>query len=133
MARRIRALVAYDGTAYHGWQTQAGLPTIQQAIEDIVSGIEGKPVHVAGSGRTDAGVHARGQVAAFTLEVVRLWQDFSDLATEPGVKDAMTVGLANANRRAMRIAHEMNAPRLNWLATDPFATWGDRKWWPATN
>lgn len=66
--RRIRVIVAYDGTAYHGWQAQPGLPTIQQSIEDIVGGIEGKPVSVAGSGRTDAGVHARGQVAAFTLE-----------------------------------------------------------------
>lgn len=66
--RRIRVLIAYDGTAYHGWQAQAGLPTIQQTIEDIVSMIEGKPVEVAGSGRTDAGVHARGQVAAFTLD-----------------------------------------------------------------
>ena len=66
--RRIRIVVAYDGTAYHGWQSQPGLPTIQQAIEDIVSEIDGKRVLVAGSGRTDAGVHARGQVAAFTLE-----------------------------------------------------------------
>jgi len=68
MPRRIRITVAYDGTAYKGWQVQPGLPTIQQTLEDIVSGIEGKQVHVAGSGRTDAGVHARGQVAAFTLE-----------------------------------------------------------------
>jgi tRNA pseudouridine38-40 synthase len=68
MSRRIRITVAYDGTAYKGWQVQPGLPTIQQVLEDIVGGIEGKPVHVAGSGRTDAGVHARAQVAAFTLE-----------------------------------------------------------------
>lgn len=65
--RRIRILTAYDGTAYNGWQVQPGLPTIQQTLEEIVGGIEGAPVHVAGSGRTDAGVHARGQVAAFTL------------------------------------------------------------------
>jgi tRNA pseudouridine38-40 synthase len=68
MPRRIRITIAYDGTAYKGWQVQPGLPTIQQTLEDIISGMEGKPVHVAGSGRTDAGVHARGQVAAFTLE-----------------------------------------------------------------
>jgi tRNA pseudouridine38-40 synthase len=68
MSRRIRIDVAYDGTAYKGWQVQPGLPTIQQALEEVVSGIEGKPVHVAASGRTDAGVHAIGQVAAFTLE-----------------------------------------------------------------
>jgi tRNA pseudouridine38-40 synthase len=65
--RRIRIILAYDGTEFHGWQVQPGLPTIQGVLEDIVGGIEGSPVHVAGSGRTDAGVHARAQVAAFTL------------------------------------------------------------------
>lgn len=66
--RRIRIHVAYDGGGFHGWQVQPGLPTIQGALEQILGDMEGKPVHVAGSGRTDAGVHALEQVAAFTLE-----------------------------------------------------------------
>jgi tRNA pseudouridine38-40 synthase len=65
--RRIRIELAYDGTEYHGWQVQPGLATIQGTLEAVVAEIEGAAVHVAGSGRTDAGVHALAQVAAFTI------------------------------------------------------------------
>ena len=66
--RRLRFDVAYDGTEFHGWQVQPGLQTIQGMLEEVIGQIEGKPVHVAGSGRTDAGVHAIAQVAAVTIE-----------------------------------------------------------------
>ena len=65
--RRIKITLSYDGTAYHGWQVQPGLITIQRVVEAIVSQIEGKPVKVAASGRTDAGVHAMAQTAAFSI------------------------------------------------------------------
>jgi tRNA pseudouridine38-40 synthase len=65
--RRIRIRLAYDGGSFHGWQIQPNLPTIQGILEAILSGMEGAPVSVAGSGRTDAGVHALEQVAAFSL------------------------------------------------------------------
>ena len=65
--RRIRIIVTYDGTGYHGWQVQPGLPTIQGVLQGVLSEIEGRDVQVHGSGRTDAGVHALAQVAAFDL------------------------------------------------------------------
>jgi len=68
MSRRIRLILSYDGTEFSGWQVQPGLPTIQSHLEEIFLAIERKRVHVAGSGRTDAGVHALAQVAAVTLD-----------------------------------------------------------------
>lgn len=65
--RRIKVTLAYDGTDFHGWQVQPDLPTIQGTLQKVLEQIEGRPVHVIGAGRTDAGVHALAQVAAFDL------------------------------------------------------------------
>lgn len=66
--RRLKLTVSYDGTEYHGWQVQPGLPTIQAALQQVFAEIEGGAVHVTGSGRTDAGVHALAQVASVDME-----------------------------------------------------------------
>ncbi len=66
--RRLRFQVAYDGTEFHGWQVQPGLPTIQGVLEEVIGSIEGSRVQVDASGRTDAGVHALAQMAAVTLK-----------------------------------------------------------------
>lgn len=65
MLRRIRLLIQYDGTAYMGWQVQPSGATIQGILQDNIFRITEEHVNVIAAGRTDAGVHAIGQVAAF--------------------------------------------------------------------
>ena len=67
MNRKFKITVEYDGGAYHGWQRQKSDPTVQQEIETALATMTGNPVTLIGSGRTDAGVHALGQVAIFPV------------------------------------------------------------------
>jgi tRNA pseudouridine38-40 synthase len=63
--RNIRLTIAFEGTAYHGWQIQNNTPTVQGLLMEAIRKITGESVTVNGSGRTDAGTHARGLVANF--------------------------------------------------------------------
>ena len=66
----IKCIVSYDGTNYYGWQEQPGLSTVQKTIQDVLSKIHsGKDISIAASGRTDAHVHALGQVFHFESEL----------------------------------------------------------------
>ena len=60
--------LAYDGSQYSGWQVQNSQSTLQRALEEALSGITGESTRVVASGRTDAGVHALGQVAGFSTD-----------------------------------------------------------------
>lgn len=65
--KRFRAVVEYDGSAYHGFQRQLDLPTVQSELEQAIARFTGQDTTVLGAGRTDSGVHACGQVIAFDL------------------------------------------------------------------
>lgn len=63
--RTIKLTVAYDGTSYHGFQRQTNALTVQQVLDEKLTYLCGEEINTAGSGRTDTGVHARGQVVSF--------------------------------------------------------------------
>jgi tRNA pseudouridine38-40 synthase len=67
-ARFLKLVIAYDGTRFSGWQRQPAGVSIQGLLEEALARIEGRPVVITGAGRTDAGVHALGQVASCRLE-----------------------------------------------------------------
>ena len=75
MTKNFKITIEYDGTRYHGWQRQKNDRTIQEEIEKAVLAITGQNVSLTGSGRTDAGVHAYGQVANFKCETNLAAQD----------------------------------------------------------
>src|SRR5271166_5802793 len=67
--RNIRLVLSYDGTDFSGWQTQPGFRTVQETLETALASLGGRPVRVNASGRTDAGVHAVGQVVNFYADL----------------------------------------------------------------
>lgn len=96
--RNIKLIIEYDGANYVGWQRQANGLSIQQALEESLARILGAPATLRGSGRTDAGVHARGMVAAFTTERQIPLSAFSDgmnslLPPDIAIRDACEMPL----------------------------------------
>ena len=73
--RRIKLVIAYDGTNYHGWQLQPGEITVEEVINRALSELK-EDIAVIGASRTDAGVHALGNVAVFDTETKYLLKRF---------------------------------------------------------
>ena len=115
-------LIQYDGTDFHGWQIQDNQRTVQGELERVLSSIEDADVSVAGSGRTDAGVHAEGQVATakisrnFTPDKLRaaingnLWRDVRILNVEKADDDFHARFSAKGKTYVYRV---INAPVIS--------------------
>src|SRR6218665_551525 len=71
---RYKLTIEYDGTPFSGWQRQSERPSVQQALEEAIAAMSGEVVTTQAAGRTDAGVHALGQVAHFELS--KDWDPF---------------------------------------------------------
>ena len=92
---RFRLDIEYDGGPYAGWQRQADQPSVQAAIEQAVEKFSGETISLRGAGRTDAGVHATGQVAH--VDLGRDWRPDT-------VRDALNAHLSQAGERVAIIA-----------------------------
>ena len=66
--KNVKLIIEYDGTNYHGWQSQSNAKTVQETVERAIHGLTGEVININGSSRTDQGVHAYGQVANFFTE-----------------------------------------------------------------
>lgn len=89
MTQRYKMIIAYDGTDYAGWQVQPRKNTVQAEIERVLKIVTGKKVRIHHSGRTDAGVHAKGQVAHVDLDKVvdlRRFQSSLNALLKPDVR-----------------------------------------------
>lgn len=117
-----KLLIQYDGTDFHGWQVQANDRSIQGELERVIGSLEGSDVKVSGSGRTDAGVHAEGQVAnvhlkrIWTPEKLRnaingnLWRDIRIMKAETAADDFHARFSARQKTYVYRV---MNAPVMS--------------------
>jgi len=120
---RIVLIVEYDGTRYHGFQLQATLPTIQWEIEKALWELTGERIRVMAASRTDAGVHAKGQVVSFRTESPLPPQTFVNglnyyLSRDIAIKAAYRVG-DSLNVRRDAISREYNYCILNSLTRSP--------------
>ena len=120
---KIVLIVEYDGTHYHGFQLQAALPTIQWEIEKALWELTGERIRVMAASRTDAGVHAKGQVVSFRTESPLPPQTFVNglnyyLSRDVAIKAAYRVD-DSFNVRRDAISREYNYYILNSLTRSP--------------
>ncbi len=124
-----RLIIQYDGTRYAGWQRQSGsTPTIQGKIEGVLSRLAGKPVEIQGAGRTDAGVHALGQVANVRLDTVLSPEGIRDYLNTYLPEDIGIVSVAPASDRFHSRLNAIGKIYCYRLATDPACHILERKY-----
>jgi tRNA pseudouridine38-40 synthase len=125
LVRNLKLTIAYDGTEYHGWQFQPGLRTVEGRLVDVLSPITQTRVGLVVAGRTDAGVHARGQVANFRTESTIDLQRFRRAANSR-LESGIVI------RRIEEVAERFNARFDARGKHYRYALWADREKPPVT-
>lgn len=111
--KNYKLIIQYEGTRYKGWQRQETTEnTIQGKLEQIFSKMEGRKVEVTGSGRTDAGVHALGQVANVQLETAMSQEEIMDYVNQYLPED---IALISVTEVSERFHSRLNAKRKTYL------------------
>ncbi len=125
-----RLLIAYDGTAFHGWQRQPGRRTVQGELEAALAVVLGTPVVVQGAGRTDAGVHAHGQVGSFRA-ALRVPPRALAAALRPALPADLQVREAEAAPEGFDARRSARARHYRYRLLDrPDVLWQRFAWWP---
>ncbi len=130
--RPYRLTVAYDGTDFHGWQRQPGLRTVQGELERAIRDVlDVEELAVNGAGRTDAGVHARGQVASFLASTRLPGKAIGALANKRMPRDVRIVEACDAPA-GFHARHSARARRYQYRMLDrPDVMFGRFAWHPA--
>lgn len=111
--RNIRLKISYEGTRYQGWQRQKGTGnTIQGKIEDVLEKMLSHPVEIHGSGRTDAGVHARGQVANFKCDTDMTEEEIKEYLNE---YLPMDIGITEVKEASPRFHSRLNVTGKRYI------------------
>jgi len=115
--RTLKLTLAYDGTAYAGWQSQPNQPTLQDALEAALAHVTGEAIRVVASGRTDAGVHALGQVVSFPT-ASELAPETVRKALNAELPDDIVVLAAAEARAAFHATHDAIRKRYRYVIHD---------------
>ncbi len=115
--RTLKLILAYDGTAYAGWQVQTNQRTLQGTLEAALQKITGESIRVVASGRTDAGVHAVGQVVSF-VTASRLEANVLRKALNAELPDDMAILEAGETREGFHVIRDATRKRYRYVIHD---------------
>jgi tRNA pseudouridine38-40 synthase len=130
--RTLRMVVEYVGTAFHGWQRQGAQRTVQKVLEEALASMIGERVNVRAASRTDAGVHARGQVIAFDTHNLRIPLHGFERGLNSRLPDDVAiraVAEVEAGHHPRDFARGKHYRYVVWNDPLPTAIERDRAWW----